>query len=290
MPKFDINGTRLEVIEQGTGEPVVFVHRSASDYRTWTSQLEDVGNRYRAIAYSRRYHWPNHGIPTDADYSMEEHVDDLRALLRSLDVGAVHLVGHSYGAFVALLVAMREPRRVRTLVLPEPPVITLFVSNKTRPAEILRLLFGRPRTAIALMRFGATGIGPATAAARRAGMDAAMRIFGTAVLGPEFYQGLSSSRQEQVAANAIKAEFLGSGFAPLKDDDVRTIRVPTLLIGGQHSPGLFHRLLDRLEELLPHTRRVEIRGASHIMHEDNVTAYDAALRSFLATHHAAEHL
>jgi pimeloyl-ACP methyl ester carboxylesterase len=287
MAKLDINGTRLEVIEHGTGEPVVFVHGSASDYRTWQLQLDALGHLYRVIAYSRRYHWPNDGIPNDADYSMEEHVDDLRALLRSLDAGSVHLVGHSYGAFVALLLALREPRRVRTLVLAEPPVITLFVSNKPTLREVLSLLFSRPRSAIPIMRFGAKGVGPATAAARRGDMDAAMRIFGTAVLGPEFYQGLASSRLEQVSANAIKAEFLGSGLAPLKDEDVRRIQMPTLLVSGQQSPGLFHRLLDRLEELLPHNKRVEIRGASHIMHEDNASAYNAALHSFLATRQAA---
>jgi pimeloyl-ACP methyl ester carboxylesterase len=73
----------------------------------------------------------------------------------------------------------------------------------------------------------------------------------------------------------------------LKDEDVRGIQVPTLLVSGQQSPGVFHRLLDRLEELLPHSERVEVRGASHIMHEDNAAAYNAALRSFLAMRQAA---
>jgi len=41
-------------VERGTGEPVVFVHGSASDYRTWHSQLDELGQRYRTIAYSRR--------------------------------------------------------------------------------------------------------------------------------------------------------------------------------------------------------------------------------------------
>jgi len=286
MAKVDINGARLEVIDQGAGDPVVFVHGSASDYRTWQAQLDEFRSQYRAVAYSRRYHWPNDRIPDGADYSMNEHVGDLQALLRSLDGGPVHLVGHSYGAFVALLLAIREPRRVRTLVLAEPPVITLFVSNTPKPGEILRLLFSRPRAAAAILRFGSRGIGPATAAARRGDMDAAMRIFGTAVLGPGFYRGLSNARREQVEANSIEAELLGSGFAPLREDDVRRLAVPTLLVSGQHSPGLFHRLLDRLEELLPHTERVEIRGASHIMHEDNAAAYNGAVHRFLAAHHA----
>ena len=287
MAKLDINGTRIELIDQGSGDPVLFVHGSASDYRTWRSPLDDLGNRYRAIAYSRRYHWPNDRIPDDVDYSMAEHVDDLAALLDSVAAGPVHLVGHSYGAFVAVLLANRQPQRVRTLVLAEPPVVTLFVSNRPRLSELLRLLFHRPRTAAAIMRFGSTGIGPATAAARRGDLDEAMRIFGTAVLGAEFYQRLSTARLEQVRANSIKAEFLGSGFPPLEDEALRRLRVPTLLVSGQRSPSLFHRLLDRLEELLPHTERVEIPGGSHIMHEDNAVAYNAAVRSFLAAHEAA---
>ncbi|MBZ0269879.1 alpha/beta hydrolase [bacterium] len=282
MAQREINGTRLEVVEHGSGDPVLFAHGSASDHRTWQGLLGVFATRYRTIAYSRRYHWPNDRIPDDADYSMGEQVDDLAALLRSLAAGPVHLVGHSYGAFVALLLAVREPQLVRSLVLAEPPVITLFVSSRPKPSELLRLLFRRPRTATAIVRFGATGIVPATAAARRGDMDDAMRIFGRAVLGAEFHGNLSSARLEQVRANAIRSEFTGSGFPPLRDADLRALSIPTLLISGERSPALFHRLLDRLEELLPYARRVEIPGASHIMYEDNAPACHAAIRSFLA--------
>jgi pimeloyl-ACP methyl ester carboxylesterase len=215
---------------------------------------------------------------------MDEHVDDLQAFLRSLNEAPLHLVGHSYGAFVCLLLAIREPRLARTLVLAEPPVITLFVSNVPKLSEILTLMLSRPRTAVSIMRFGATGVGPATAAAKRGDMEAAMRIFGNAVLGPEFFNRLSPSRLEQVRANAIKAEFLGSGFARLDAEKLRKIQIPTLLVNGRSSPKLFHRLIDRLEGLLPRTKRVEIRGASHIMHENNASDYNEAVLSFLATH------
>ncbi|NIT60692.1 MAG: alpha/beta fold hydrolase, partial [Aliifodinibius sp.] len=72
-----------------------------------------------------------------------------------------HLVGHSYGAFLSLLLAMRQPDYVRTLVLAEPPAITLFVSNNPKPLEILKLLVSRPRTAAAIIKFGAKGVTPA---------------------------------------------------------------------------------------------------------------------------------
>ena len=283
MAKLDVNGTTLEYVEKGAGVPVVLVHGSASDYRTWHAQLDHFGERYRTLAYSRRYHWPNEPIPEGADYAMDQHVDDLQVFLRSLDEAPVHLIGHSYGAFVCLLLAIRDPRLIRTLVLAEPPVITLFVSNSPKPSEILRLMLRRPRTAVSIVHFGATGVGPAAAAAKRGDMEATMRISGSAILGHEFYRRLSAARLAQVHANAIKAEFLGSGFAHLDPAAVRMIQKPTLLVTGRRSPKLFHRLIDRLEELLPRAQGVEIPSASHVMHEDNAPAYNEAVLSFLAT-------
>jgi len=260
---------------------VVFVHGSASDYRTWQNQYTEFAKHYRVISYSRRYHWPNETIPANCDYSMLQQRDDLEAIIQQLEAAPSHLVGHSYGAFLCLLLAIKAPHLVQTLVLAEPPVITLFASRKPRPQEILKLLMIRPRTAIALMHFAAKGVVPAEAAARRNEVTQAAHKFGQTILGQEYFNRLSDDRLAQVDANAIKAEFLGSGFAPLDAEQLRHVQVPTLLINGQHSHRIFHRLADRLAELLPDNRRLEIADASHIMHEDNPTAYNFAVLSFL---------
>jgi pimeloyl-ACP methyl ester carboxylesterase len=281
VARITIKGTALECIERGSGEPLVFVHGSTSDHRTWQVQQEEFSTGFRTVVYSRRYHWPNERITEGADYSMVEHVEDLKTLLRSIDAVPAHLVGHSYGAFICLLLAIREPLLVRTLVLAEPPVVTLFVSNSPRPLEILRLLMSRPRTALAVLKFGARGVDPATAAVKRGDNEAAIRFIGTAVLGREAYRRLSDARREQVRANFIEQELLGSGFPRLEAPEVRGVRVPTLLVTAQHSPRLFHRLADRLQELLPEVERFRIPRASHIMHEDNPVDYNAAVQSFL---------
>jgi pimeloyl-ACP methyl ester carboxylesterase len=132
------------------------------------------------------------------------------------------------------------------------------------------------------MTFGAKGIQPATAAFRRGDVEQGLRIFGRAVLGREAFENLSEARMQQVRDNYIRAELLGSGFPPIDVDRLRLIMCPTLLMQGQRSPVLFHCLIDRLQELLPRSRRVEIAGASHIAHEDNPEDFDAAVLSFLA--------
>jgi pimeloyl-ACP methyl ester carboxylesterase len=287
MTKLRINGTTLEYAEHGRGEPILFVHGSASDGRTWKAQRDAISRRYRVVTYSRRYHWPNAPIPQDADYSMAEQLRDLGSLIQSLAIAPAHLVGHSYGAFLALLLAIEHPNLARSLVLAEPPVFTLFVSNKPKPMELLKLAATRPRTAAAIVRFGASGIGPATAAAERGDIHEAMRIFGTAVLGPQAYQRLSRSRVEQVHANSFRAEFLGSGFLPLHAERVQAVQIPALLLTAERSPRLFHCLADGLAELLPNARREQIAAASHMMHEDNPAAFNSAVLSFLADQRSA---
>jgi pimeloyl-ACP methyl ester carboxylesterase len=281
MPHVEIHGTSLDYAEHGSGDPVVLVHGSVSDRRTWENQFETLGRHYRVIAYSRRYHWPNQPIPGGADYRMEEHVDDLGAVIRSLANAPVHLIGHSYGAFLCLLLAIREPQLVRTLVLEEPPAITLFVSSSPKPGEILSLMFRRPRTATAILTFGARGIGPAASAISKGNREKCVRHLGYATLGRDAFHRLSDSRLQQVRENLIDRELLGSGFAPLEDEQVRSVQNPTLLLTAERSPRLFHHLADRLSELLPNVETATIPDASHIMQEDNPNAYNSAVLSFL---------
>lgn len=281
MATLEVNGVSLDYVEKGQGDPLLLVHGSASDRRTWRHQLAPFGERFRVVAYSRRHHWPNDPISEGADYSMAEHVDDLEAVVGALDAGPVHVVGHSYGAFLGLLLSIRSPSLVRSLVLGEPPVLTLVTSDPPKPGELFKLLLTSPRTAVSIVRFGASAVAPATAEARKGRAEEAMLRFGRYVLGREAFEALSEERLEQVRANSMAAEFLGSGFAPLDPDQVRRVRTPTLLVTGSRSPGFFHRLADRLEALLPDCERAEIAGASHISHEDEPGAYNRAVLSFL---------
>lgn len=284
MARLQLPDVTLEYTQAGDGEPVVLVHGSASDQRAWEQQRAEFAKHHRVIAYSRRYHWPNAPIADGVDYSMLQQVDDLEALLQSLNAAPAHLVGHSYGGFLCLLLAIRNPALVRTLVLAEPPVITLFVSHVPKPLEIVKLLATRPRTAAAIIKFGATGVVPATRAFARGDAESGVHAFADAVFGKGGYDRFPESRKAQVRDNLsnIKAELLGSGFVPLRVADVHAMGVPTLLVSGERSVAMFRRLIGELETLLPRCELVEIPGASHAMQEDNAPAFNSAALTFLA--------
>jgi len=104
------------------GPVVVFLHGLVIDnlsslYYSLANPVAQVGAD--AILYDQRGHGLSERPPSG--YRIEDSVADLGRLLESLEVaGPVHLVGHSYGASVALRAALAEPARFASLVLVEP--------------------------------------------------------------------------------------------------------------------------------------------------------------------------
>jgi len=281
MLQANLNNYKFNYVENGNGDNLVFVHGSASDYRTWNKQLEYFGKYYRTIVYSRRYHWPNEQIKDNEDYSMSKHVEDLEEFLKFIGNRPVHLVGHSYGALLCILLAIKNSELIHTLTLAEPPAVALYVSNTPKPKEIFKLLFSKPKLAFGIMKFGIKGIVPTTNALKQDDLDKALVFSAKAILGVKPFLNLSKERLEQGRANIIKAEFLGSGFLPLDKNKIQNIKLPTLLISGQNSPKLWQNLLVELNNLIPNSELKIIPEASHIMHEDNVSNYNTTVLSFL---------
>ena len=279
-----VHGTTLAYREEGTGEPVVFVHGGISDLRTWEHQLPSIGSAYRAIVYSRRSCRPNeHVDPAQGDL-IALASDDLAAFLREIDAVPAHLVGNSVGGLFSLLVAIRHPGLVRSLVVEEPAVAGLFLSDPPRAGEVIWLLATRPRAAVAILRYGLNTVVATSRIMRRGDDEGAARVFARGVLGAQAFERLSSERWEQVLENLGELRAYARGlarFPPIDDAGVRSLRVPVLLMTSEHGPAALHHLTDRLEELLRSAERVEIPEASHLMHEDNPTAVNASILGFL---------
>ena len=95
MSTATVNGVDLAYVEQGQGEPVLFVHGGVGDYRAWDQQMNAFGAGYRAIALSCRGYWPNPKLRPDESITLDTFVDDLAQFVQALGAGPVHLVGHS---------------------------------------------------------------------------------------------------------------------------------------------------------------------------------------------------
>src|SRR5690606_27907442 len=158
-----VNGVELAFVERGEGTPLVLVHGSVSDLRTWHAQLPMLAGSHRTIAYSRRYARPNLDIGEGVDDQMMPHVDDLIAFLEARGLGKASLLGHSWGGMIVLLAAMRRPDLVERIVLEEPPVMSMFIDIPPKPSQIFKLLVSDPGLAGSIIKFATGTAGPAQA-------------------------------------------------------------------------------------------------------------------------------
>lgn len=119
----------------GQGAPLVLVHGAFSDHRSnWEFVLPAWQREFQVYAIARRGRGES---LSSQGHSVEEEAEDLVHLLRSLDQ-PVALLGHSYGAHVALAAARIAPDRVARLLLYEAPHSGLLASEmQTRLANLV---------------------------------------------------------------------------------------------------------------------------------------------------------
>lgn len=289
MHHIKVNGTDLVYEEKGKGEgegrAVVFVHGIFNDFRSWKNQMDAFGSKYRAITLSCRYHYPNEPIPDGAAYRLEDTADDLGRFLQELDIAPAHLVGSSSGAFVCLLLARKKPELVRSLVLAEPPALSVLgVHIPPGPVELLKQFVRSPATAIDVVKFGAAGIGPAQKAFARGQDEKGVQAFTRTVLGKEAAGNMTEFMRGQIGDNMgpFKA-LLRTGLPFFSVADAGRIGVPALLVSGEQSAPAQHRVTDRLYGIMPDVERLDIAGASHLMYEDQPEVFNREVLSFLNT-------
>ncbi len=266
-----VKGASLAYVEQGRGEPVVLIHGFLHDYRVWSEQMEELSKRYRVIAYSRRYHWPNTLSGDGSDLSATVDEADLVGLIKALKLGRVHLVGHSAGANIALPVARDHPKLVRSLVLGEPVMQALLAQSPE--AEPL---------------FSPALIDEARQAFEHGDRDGALLIVATAILGDKAaVDRLAPFAQTVALDNMWEFKQL---WAPAVPDsafacaDARRIKAPTLLLGGESSPKLFQLSLQELQKCMPGSERAVLPQSSHGLELENPAKFNEIVLEFLTRH------
>jgi pimeloyl-ACP methyl ester carboxylesterase len=274
-------GVELHYVERGSGVPIVFVHGSVDDYRTFEPQLEALSGRYRVISYSRRYNFPNVRTVPSGNHSALVEADDLANLLKALGAYPAHVVGHSYGAYTALILAMKHPELVRSVVLAEPPLL-----------RWLPALPGGQRLYDDFMN----GMWvPAGREFRRGNSDQAMRLTiewfgrnGYLIDGkPARFDALPAETRAFMMQNALEWQALttsSDAFPMLDRAAVKAIKVPILLMSGQNTMEVNKRIETELERLLPRAETAVIRDATHEMWAEQSDVCRARVTSFFAKH------
>lgn len=263
-----INGTPLHYIEHGTGEPLVFIHGSLGDYRSWKDQFDFFAGYFHVIAYSRRYHYPGEAGDLNATSPANEQIDDLASLIAQLKLAPAVLVGASFGAYLGLLLASQRPELVRGIVLGGPPIFNLLPPEEER--QIVSAIFNPARQAV---EGGNTAEG--------------IRIFLDGMIDQGFFERMQPAARQRILDNRRSFILeqntpLHQHFIPISRAELQPIETPTLLISPERSQPFLRQITNTLLTSLPNVEHTVIPNTSHgSMHNQNPQAYNQVVLEFL---------
>src|SRR5947207_13197899 len=138
MPWVELGATDVYYVEEGRGQPLVFLHGMSSCAEAWFKQFAAFRDRFRVIAYDSVNH--GHSSNSPRDEPEPDRADELEAFLAALGIERPVLAGNSMGALTILRWATRHPDEAAALV-PSGMGITPPNAEDAIPAATRRSLF-----------------------------------------------------------------------------------------------------------------------------------------------------
>jgi pimeloyl-ACP methyl ester carboxylesterase len=254
----EVDGVRLHYVERGQGQPLVLLHGNGTMIQDFdiSGLLDLAATHYRVIVFDR----PGYGHsarPRRKIWNPKAQADLLHEALQRLGVQRPIVVGHSWGTFVALALALKYPAHVRSLVLLSGyyfPTFRLDVPLAVPPAipvlgDVLRYTISP-----LIGRLIWPGI--------------LKRIFGPAAVPPRFarFPIWMALRPSQLRASAAESALMIPAAYSLRRH-YRELTMPVVIMAGADDRHVnANRHSARLHDELPHSDLRLTPGVGHMAH------------------------
>ena len=130
MPKLHVNNIDIHYEITGEGQPLLFIHGLGSSSLDWEEQVSFFSKDYKVITFDVRGHRLS-DKPLDP-YSIQLFSGDTSALIKSLDLPPVHVVGISMGGMIAFQLAVDGPELLKSMtIVNSAPEMAAHSFNKT---------------------------------------------------------------------------------------------------------------------------------------------------------------
>lgn len=263
MDTVRVAGADLAYDMRGDGRCVVFVHGTGTHRLTFGPVLDVLPPGHTLVTYDRRG-FGGSGGPLAS--GMDQHAEDLAAIVEHLGRGPATIVAQSGGAIVALQFASRRPELVDRLILAEPVAQLTLVPSVGVVAAMAALhsrrLLGRREQAAAGFYRWASG-----------------RTDGTSSWDsvPEEWKDIAVRH-----ADAVFREIRQMTVPIPSSRTIRSVSSPTTVVIGDVGQPVFHRTTRRVHRRLPRSELVAISDSGHLLAIDQPAAFAAVVADALA--------
>ena len=254
MPTVQLPGVLLSYRQAGRGPLLVLLHGVGSSSHTWEAQLAHFAPTHHVVAPDMRGYAASVARPETV--SMQAFASDVAALIEHLGGAPAAVCGLSMGGIVAQTLWRDRPELVASLVLAD--TWANHPSAAAAQAQRLAAIDASDMPTLARERMPAV-YGPGAAEPL---VELGVRVFASL---------------DRAAYRAASADLWTQDLR----DVARTIRVPTLVVVGEHDRITPPVLAEELAGLIPGTRLAVIPGAGHLVNEENPEAFNRAVAEFL---------
>jgi esterase len=268
MQTLAVNGYDMAYLEVGRGPPLICVHGTLGDFRTWSAVMGPLSKTHRVISLSLRHVFPEHWDGVGDDYLMAQHVADVIGFIEKLGSDPVDLMGHSRGGHISFRVAEQRPELLRKLILAEPGgELDRSLDPTADPGP-------SPR---------ASRIAVSAAKVRDGDIDGALMPFVDMIDGEGAWARLAAAPRQQLRDNAYTLiGQVDENRQPYTRAEAASIKTPALLIGGADTQGALPAVLRALSAHVPGAQTAMIPGTRHWMFEQAPQEFCAIVLEFLA--------
>jgi len=280
MPKLFTNGLNFHYQQAGEGPDVVLIHGVTGDLSIWflCEAMGVLGRSFRVTAYDLRGHGYS-DVPRDG-YTSADQARDVMAIMDALDIDRAMLLGHSFGAVIAMHAAVLYPDRTDALVLSDPCFPALrHLEDVSRWSHWQNFREEAAQAGVTLSDEHWYDLGRFFDQVLHLDGDRLLR-FRQAVGLPGFQRLLRLA--DTTCGHDAKVP------AGLTEDLIRSVTKPVLGIFGEHSP--FLATADYLSEHLVDCVSKRVAGAKHRAPEENAAAFVEIVYQFLTANQAADQL
>jgi len=271
MPKINANGLNFHFQQAGSGPDVLLIHGITGDLSIWflCEAMGVFGRSFRVTAYDLRGHGYS-DVPR-AGYTSADQAGDVVAIMDALEIDRATLVGHSFGAVIAMHTAVLNPGRIDAVVLSDPSFPALrHLEDLSRWGHWQSFREEASQAGVTLSDEYWYDLGRF--------FDQVLHLDGERLLRFRQAVGLPGLKRLLRLAHTTCGDD-AKAIAGLTDDLIRSVTQPVLALFGEHSP--FLATADYLSEHLAHCVNRRVPGAKHRAPEENGPDFVELVYEFL---------